>query len=97
MRPSGRRTFLLALDVTPDGTARIITHEPYSVLGREPHTDCTIEVRLQPAAYDLPAGHRPALVVNGRDELYSFAGTEGSTTTITSSADEPSFLDLPLG
>ncbi|MGV9267605.1 CocE/NonD family hydrolase [Kitasatospora sp. NPDC003701] len=84
-------------DVAPDGTARIITHEPFTASGSEPGTDRFVEVRLQPAAYDLPTGHRLALVVNGRDELYSFAGAEGSTTTVTSPADHPVFLDLPLG
>ncbi|MFI2213734.1 CocE/NonD family hydrolase [Streptomyces sp. NPDC020141] len=84
-------------DVAPDGTARIITHEPYTATDVEPGSDRYIEVRLQPAAYDLPTGHRLALVVNGRDELYSFAGAEASTTTISSSDERPVFLDLPLG
>ncbi|GAA1142968.1 putative acyl esterase [Kitasatospora gansuensis] len=84
-------------DVAPDGTARIVTHEPFTVLALAPGEDRTVRWELQPAAYDLTEGHRLALVVNGRDQLYSFAGQEGSTTTVTSPADGEAFLELPLG
>ncbi|WP_327682384.1 CocE/NonD family hydrolase C-terminal non-catalytic domain-containing protein [Kitasatospora sp. NBC_00458] len=85
-------------DVAPDGTARIITHEPFTVAELQPNEDRTVHWRLQPVAYDLPDGHRLTLVVNSRDQLYSFAGTEGSTTTVTSAAEgAAAYLDLPLG
>ncbi|MFE2287535.1 alpha/beta fold hydrolase [Streptomyces sp. NPDC059443] len=85
-------------DIAPDNTARIITHEPYTVSGLNSGEDRTIGWRLQPAAYDLPDGHRLALVVNGRDKLYSFAGQEGSTTTVASPTENAAAaLELPLG
>ncbi|WP_330334284.1 CocE/NonD family hydrolase [Streptomyces sp. NBC_00536] len=85
-------------DIDPDGnTARIIAHEPYTLTALTPDQDTTVDWPLQAAAYDLPDGHRLALVVNSRDQLYSHAGVEGSTTTISSSDTDPSYLDLPLG
>lgn len=84
-------------DVAPDATARIVTHEPYTLTGLTPDQDVTVGWELQAAGYDLPAGHRLALVVNSRDRLYSSASVEGSTTTISSPDADPSYLDLPLG
>jgi predicted acyl esterase len=84
-------------DVTPDGSCRIITHEPYTVGQLAPGQDVTATWRLQPACYDIPAGHRLALVVNSRDDLYAFTGIRGSTTTISSPASDPSYLDVALG
>ncbi|MEU3571554.1 alpha/beta fold hydrolase [Kitasatospora sp. NPDC036755] len=84
-------------DVDPDGNARIITHEPYTVLGLTPGEEVTVDWQLQPVAYDVPDGHRVALVVNSRDQLYAFTGEEGSTTTIGSPNGHESRLELPLG
>ncbi|WP_380282279.1 CocE/NonD family hydrolase C-terminal non-catalytic domain-containing protein [Kitasatospora purpeofusca] len=84
-------------DVAPDGTARIITHEPFTAEGLTAGTDRTVSWRLQPAAYDLPDGHRLALVVNSYDKLYAFTGKKDSTTTVTSVAGEEAVLELPLG
>ncbi len=84
-------------DIAPDGSARIITHEPYTQSDLTPGQDVTARWRLQAACYDIPAGHRLALVVNSRDALYAFTGTPGSTTTISSPATDPSYLDIPLG
>ncbi|MFE4975295.1 CocE/NonD family hydrolase C-terminal non-catalytic domain-containing protein [Kitasatospora sp. NPDC056651] len=83
-------------DVAPDGNARIITHEPYTVLGLTPGEDVTVGWKLQPAAYDVAEGHRLALVVNSRDQLYSYAATKGTVTIGSPSGDE-SRLELPLG
>ncbi|WP_328461589.1 alpha/beta fold hydrolase [Streptomyces sp. NBC_00448] len=84
-------------DAAPDGTARIITHEPYTVSDLTPNLDRSVSWQLQPAAYDLPDRHRLVLVVNSRDKLYSFAGEDGSTTTISSPKGEEASLELPLG
>ncbi|MFJ9690779.1 CocE/NonD family hydrolase [Kitasatospora sp. NPDC101183] len=87
------------LDTAPDGTARIVTHEPLTVTGLTPGASRTVEWTLQPAAYDLPAGNRLTLVVNSRDALYSFANEEDGDTvvTVTSPTGEEAVLDLPLG
>ncbi|MGW3045534.1 CocE/NonD family hydrolase [Kitasatospora sp. NPDC001159] len=84
-------------DVAPDGTARIITHEPFTVADLAPNQDETVSWSLQPAAYDLPDGHRLALVVNSRDKLYAFTGKVDSTATISSPSGDEAALELPLG
>jgi predicted acyl esterase len=84
-------------DVAPDGTARIVAHEPYTAFGLTPNVNNTVSWQLQAAAYDLPAGHRLALVVNSRDQLYSFESVDGSTTTISSQTGSEARLELPLG
>lgn len=85
-------------DVAEDDSARIITHEPYTLTSLTPNRDVAVAWDLQAAAYDLPAGHRLALVINSRDALYSFAeAEEGSTVTISSPGANASYLDLPLG
>ncbi|MEK2492019.1 CocE/NonD family hydrolase [Kitasatospora purpeofusca] len=84
-------------DLAPDGGARIITHEPFTATGLTAGTERTLDWKLQPAAYDLPDGHRLALVVNSRDKLFAFTGAADSTTTITSPAKGEAVLELPLG
>ncbi|GAA1386994.1 CocE/NonD family hydrolase [Kitasatospora putterlickiae] len=87
-------------DVLPDGTARIITHEPYTATDLTPNANTVVTWRLQAASYDLPAGHRLALVVNGRDPLYSYANMDlpvSTTTTIGSQTGQEAVLELPLG
>ncbi|MBO1418901.1 CocE/NonD family hydrolase C-terminal non-catalytic domain-containing protein [Streptomyces sp. FH025] len=87
-------------DVAPDGTARIITHEPYTATDLTPKVNSTISWDLQAAAYDLPVGHRLALVVNSRDPLYSYSGSDLpalTTTTVSSVSGSEARLELPLG
>ncbi|MFE7558442.1 CocE/NonD family hydrolase [Kitasatospora sp. NPDC057500] len=87
-------------DVAPDGTARIITHEPYTVTDLTPNVNAVVDWRLQAASYDLPAGHRIALVVNSRDPLYSYANMDlavVTTTTVGSQTGQEAVLELPLG
>ncbi|MFI5527247.1 CocE/NonD family hydrolase [Kitasatospora sp. NPDC051853] len=87
-------------DIAPDGTARIITHEPLTVTGLTPKTGTTVSWNLQAVSYDLPTGHRLALVVNSRDPLYSYAGSDLpalTTTTVSSVSGSEAKLELPLG
>ncbi|MFF4318971.1 CocE/NonD family hydrolase C-terminal non-catalytic domain-containing protein [Streptomyces sp. NPDC001568] len=87
----------LLFDLAPDDTARIITHEPLTLPDLTPDQDVDVTWRLQAAGYDLAADHRLMLVITGKDPLYSDAGVEGSTTTITSDGGNPAHLALPLG
>ncbi|WP_030238215.1 alpha/beta fold hydrolase [Streptomyces sp. NRRL S-350] len=99
VRSTADATTLVAylFDVAPDGATRIITHEPYTATDLTPNVNSTVGWELQTVAYDLPAGHRLALVVNSRDPLYSFASVDGSTTTIGSQNGSEASLELPLG
>ncbi|MGW4381809.1 CocE/NonD family hydrolase [Kitasatospora sp. NPDC004531] len=84
-------------DLAPNGKAQIITHEPRTVTGLTAGQEQAVDWALQPAAYDLPDGHRLALVVNSRDMLYAFTGAVDSTTTIGSPPGAEALLELPLG
>ncbi|WP_250285192.1 MULTISPECIES: alpha/beta fold hydrolase [unclassified Frankia] len=99
VRSSARSTTLVAylFDVSSDNTARIITHEPYTLTDLAPGQDRYIIWRLQAAGYDLAPGHRLILAVTSKDPLYSDASVDGSTTTISSPDDSPAYLTLPLG
>ncbi|MFD3538110.1 alpha/beta fold hydrolase [Streptomyces sp. NPDC058662] len=84
-------------DLAPDGTARIITHEPYTVLDGAPGEATAVTWDLQAAAYDIPANHRLMLAVNSKDQLYSDANPAYSTLKLSSAAGDEAYLDLPLG
>ncbi|MFE3642440.1 alpha/beta fold hydrolase [Streptomyces sp. NPDC059169] len=87
-------------DVAPDGTARIITHEPYTTTALTSKADTTIVWLLQAVSYDLPVGHRLALVINSRDPLYSHAGSDLpalTAITVSSVSESEARLELPLG
>lgn len=76
-------------DVDAVGNGRLFSHAPSTWL----HGPTTVDLALQATAYDLPAGHRLALVVDTRDPLYLDANGAGSTVTLAG----PAWLDVPLG
>lgn len=94
-------------DLAADGSATIITHEPYTLAadmasGADPEEGAagrpaTVAWRLQAAAYDIPADNRLMLVVSSRDQLYSDENPSFSTLQISSAAGDESCLELPLG
>ena len=99
VRSTAESTTLVAylFDVAADNSARIITHEPYTLGDLTPDQDQTVEWALQAAAYDVAAGHRLMLVVGSEDQLYSNANVDGSTTIISSTDGDAAHLDVPLG
>ncbi|MFI6847809.1 CocE/NonD family hydrolase [Kitasatospora sp. NPDC050467] len=95
----GTSTTLVAylFDLAPDGTATIITHEPYTLTADNPGKAATVTWALQAAAYDIAANHKVMLVINSKDQLYSDTNPAYSTLKISSTAGNESYLDLPLG
>ncbi|HEU5028920.1 MAG TPA: CocE/NonD family hydrolase [Spirillospora sp.] len=93
--PSAKTATLVSYlyDVDAAGTGRLISQDAYTLLKAAPGKTVKVPVRLQAAAYDVPAGHRLMLVVDTKDPLYGDADVPGSTVTVRS----PSRLDLPLG
>jgi predicted acyl esterase len=77
-------------DVDALGTGRLVTHAPmtWTGAGRE----VSLDVALPATSYDVPAGHRLALVVDTVDPLYADAGRLGAPLTFAG----PSWLDLPV-
>lgn len=94
---AGQSTFIAHLfDVAADGSAHIITHAPFTSLDADPGQPVTTDVELQATGYDIPAGHRLMLVLDGTDPFYGDANQPRATLTIASSQDDPSYLDIPL-
>ncbi|MEU8758835.1 alpha/beta fold hydrolase [Streptomyces sp. NPDC048659] len=96
--PAAKGTLVAYLfDVAPDGTARIITHEPYSFDHVEAGKATELSWRLQGAAYDVAEDHRVMLVINAKDALYSDDNEALATLELGGSAGAEAYLDLPLG
>ncbi|MFI8084989.1 CocE/NonD family hydrolase [Kitasatospora sp. NPDC086009] len=83
-------------DVDALGVGRLISHGPQSWSDRTPGQPFPLDVTLFATAYDLPAGHRLALVLGTRDALYGGRTPSGSTVTFGSTRADPAVLDLPV-
>ncbi|MEU7057825.1 alpha/beta fold hydrolase [Streptomyces sp. NPDC046197] len=94
-RESG--TFIAYLyDVGPLGIGKLVTHAPLTWHGRTPGEPFGVDLPLYSTAYDVPAGHRLALVVDTVDPLYIEHNPSGAQLTFSSPADNPSYLSVPL-
>ncbi|MCZ4103186.1 acyl esterase [Streptomyces sp. So13.3] len=83
-------------DVDSLGIGKLVTHAPYTWVGRTPGKAFTTDIDLLSTAYDVPAGHRLALVVDTVDPLYIEQNPLFSTVTVSSPASDPSWLSVPL-
>jgi predicted acyl esterase len=83
-------TYLYDVDAT--GTGKLITHAPVTWLGATRDVPVGLDVALPATAWDVPAGHRLALVVDTRDPLYLDANAYGAAVSVTGA----SWLDIPL-
>ncbi|MET8243758.1 CocE/NonD family hydrolase [Streptomyces sp. NPDC005202] len=83
-------------DVGPLGLAKLVTNAPYTWHGRTPGTPFDVDLDLFSTAYDVPAGHRLALVVDTVDPLYFEHNPSGAQLTFSSTADDPSYVSVPL-
>jgi predicted acyl esterase len=96
--PSAERGSLVAYlyDVDALGVGRLVSHAPYTFLNRTPGSPFAADFALQAIAYDVPAGHRLALVVDTVDPLYLTHNPAWSTLTFGSPAGDPSWIEVPL-
>ncbi|MDF9816447.1 CocE/NonD family hydrolase [Streptomyces sp. SPB162] len=83
-------------DVDALGIGKLVTHAPYTWVGRTPGKAFTIDLDLLSTAYDVPAGHRLALVVDTVDPLYIEQNPAFATVTVSSPSADPSWLSVPL-
>ncbi|MFI0742248.1 CocE/NonD family hydrolase [Streptomyces sp. NPDC021100] len=94
---SPQMTFVAHLfDVDDTGKAHIITHAPFTDADAAIGRPATVDILLQATGYTVPAGHRLMLVLDARDPFYSDANKLGATITVSSPADDPSCLEIPL-
>ncbi|MEU1626089.1 CocE/NonD family hydrolase [Streptomyces sp. NPDC020096] len=83
-------------DVDALGIGKLITHAPQTSIDRAPGKPTAVDLDLFSTAYDVPAGHRLALVIDTVDPLYITHNPLGSTLAFSSSAADPSWLSVPL-
>ncbi|MFF9767895.1 alpha/beta fold hydrolase [Streptomyces sp. NPDC014636] len=84
-------------DVGPLGIGKLVTHAPFTWHGQTPGEPFDVDLDLFSTAYDVPAGHRLALVVDTVDPLYAEHNPSGAQLTFSSPADDPSYVSVPLG
>ncbi|MET8181313.1 alpha/beta fold hydrolase [Streptomyces sp. NPDC005336] len=84
-------------DVGPLGIGKLITNAPVTFYDRTPGTPFGVDLELFSTAYDVPAGHRLALVVDTVDPLYIEHNPGGARLTFSSPDADPSYLSIPLG
>ncbi|MFI8993572.1 alpha/beta fold hydrolase [Streptomyces sp. NPDC053542] len=83
-------------DVGPLGTGRLVTHAPFTFHGKQPGKPFAMGLDLFSTAYDVPAGHRLALVVDSADPLYIEHNPDGAKLTFSSPAGDPSWVSVPV-
>ncbi|WP_445521292.1 CocE/NonD family hydrolase [Streptomyces sp. NEAU-174] len=83
-------------DVGPLGVGKLITHAPFTFHDRTPGTPFGVDLELFSTAYDVPAGHRLALVVDTVDPLYIEHNPDGAHLTFSSPDGDPSHLTIPV-
>ncbi|GGS82120.1 hypothetical protein GCM10010156_46070 [Planobispora rosea] len=83
-------------DVGPLGRGKLITHAPFTFHGKRPGRPFPVHLELFSTAYDVPAGHRLALVVDTVDSLYIEHNPDGARLTFSSPAGNPSYVSVPL-
>ncbi|GGX52720.1 alpha/beta fold hydrolase [Streptomyces fructofermentans] len=83
-------------DVGPLGLGKLVSHAPYTFHGQTPGKPFGVDLELFSTAYDVPAGHRLALVVDTVDPLYIEHNPTGAQLTFSSPAADPSYVSVPL-
>ncbi|MFF5410131.1 CocE/NonD family hydrolase [Streptomyces albidoflavus] len=83
-------------DVGPLGVGKLVTHAPYTFHDREPGRPFAVDLELYSTAYDVPAGHRLAVVVDTVDPLYIEHNPSGAQLTFSSPADDPGHVSVPV-
>lgn len=90
-------TFIAYLyDVGPLGIGKLVSNAPYTFHGRTPGEPFGVDLDLFSTAYDVPAGHRLAVVVDTVDPLYIEHNPSGAQLTFSSPEHDPSFVSVPL-
>lgn len=83
-------------DVGPLGLGKLVSGAPYTFHGKTPGQPFAVDLELFSTAYDVPAGHRLAVVVDTVDPLYIEHNPGGAQLTFSSPAADPSYLSVPL-
>ncbi|PAZ16778.1 acyl esterase [Streptomyces sp. SA15] len=83
-------------DVGPLGLGKLVSNAPYTFHGQTPGKPFDVDLELFSTAYDVPAGHRLALVVDTVDPLYVEHNPTGAQLTFSSPPNDPSYVSIPV-
>ncbi|BAC69670.1 acyl esterase [Streptomyces avermitilis] len=83
-------------DVGPLGVGKLVSNAPYTFHGQTPGQPFGVDLELSSTAYDVPAGHRLALVVDTVDSLYIEHNPSGAQLTFSSPEHDTSYVSVPL-
>ncbi|WP_434599044.1 alpha/beta fold hydrolase [Streptomyces sp. A5-4] len=83
-------------DVGPLGLGKLVSNAPYTFHDKAPGRPFPVDLELFSTAYDVPAGHRLAVVVDTVDPLYIEHNPSGAQLTFSSPGTDPSYLTVPL-
>ncbi|MCX4531610.1 prolyl oligopeptidase family serine peptidase [Streptomyces sp. NBC_00841] len=83
-------------DVGPLGLGKLVSNAPHTFHGQPPGRPFAVDLELFSTAYDVPAGHRLALVIDTVDPLYIEHNPAGAQLTFSSPGADPSYLSVPL-
>ncbi|MEU5310832.1 alpha/beta fold hydrolase [Streptomyces sp. NPDC021562] len=83
-------------DVGPLGLGKLVSNAPYTWYDRTPGKAFDVDLDLFATAYDVPAGHRLALVIDTVDPLYIEHNPSGAQLTFSSPVNDPSYVSVPL-
>lgn len=83
-------------DVGPLGLGKLVSNAPYTFHDRTPGKPFPVDLELFSTAYDVPAGHRLALVIDTVDPLYIEHNPSGAQLTFSSPESDPSYVSVPL-
>lgn len=93
----GDGTFVAYLyDVGPLGIGKLVSNAPYTFHGKAPGQSFGVDLELFSTAYDVPAGHRLALVIDTVDPLYIEHNPTGAHLAFSSPRTDPSYVSVPL-
>ncbi|MFD6952476.1 X-Pro dipeptidyl-peptidase [Nocardiopsis sp. TSRI0078] len=86
--------YLYAVD--GNGTGSLLSHVPHTLRDAVPGEPVTVDTELAPVVWDVPAGHRLAVVVDSRDGRYRSESDLGDRVRVSSPEDAPAQITVPL-
>ncbi|GAA1084211.1 CocE/NonD family hydrolase [Nocardiopsis metallicus] len=89
--------FVYLYAINAHGTGSLLSHAPYTLRGAVPGEPVTVETEMSSVVWDVPAGHRLAVVVDSKDLRYDSESRIGNRVTVTSPEENPTKVTIPLG
>ncbi|WP_017542597.1 CocE/NonD family hydrolase [Nocardiopsis prasina] len=89
--------FVYLYAINERGTGSLLSHAPHTLRDAAPGEPVTVRTELSSVVWDVPAGHRLAVVVDSKDARYVSESRVGNRVTVTSPEEEPTRVTIPLG